>query len=101
MLTKQTFLQQYNEIKKSYETGTLPTVSALENIEWLIYKAYNLKLIDKNFNEEGIIFLDDDFDISILTEELYYSKMNAIKDNFERANKLPVAEDFIFEEYLK
>ena len=55
MLTKQTFLQQCNEIKKSYETGTLSTVSALENIEYLIYKAYNFKLIDKNFNEEGIM----------------------------------------------
>ena len=55
MLTKQTFLQQCNKIKKSYETGTLSTVSTLKDIEYLIYKAYNYKLIDKNFNEEGIM----------------------------------------------
>jgi hypothetical protein len=45
--------------------------------------------------------LDDNFDVSTLTEELYYSKMDAIKDNFERANNLPVAEDYLYENYWK
>jgi hypothetical protein len=71
-----------------FATGTIPVF-------------YGCKGVTEYFNEDGIIFLDDDFDVSTLTEELYYSKMDAIKDNFERANNLPVAEDFIFEEYFK
>lgn len=61
---------------------------------------YGCRGVLEYFNEEGIIFLDDDFDISILTEELYYAKMNAIKDNFDRANKLPVAEDYLYKNYF-
>jgi hypothetical protein len=39
------------------------------------------------FNMDGIILLTDDFKVSDLTPELYYSKMDAIKDNFERTLK--------------
>ena len=62
---------------------------------------YGCRGVTKYFNEDGIIFLDEDFDLSTLTEDLYYSKMDAIKDNFERAINFPVAEDYLYENYLK
>ena len=71
-----------------FATGTIPIF-------------YGCKGVTEYFNEDGIIFLDDDFDVSTLTEELYYSKMDAIKDNFERANNLQVAEDYLYETYWK
>ena len=71
-----------------FATGTIP-----------VY--YGCRGVTEYFNEDGIIFLDDDFDISMLTPDLYYSKMDAIKDNFERANNLPVAEDYLYETYWK
>ena len=61
-----------------FATGTIPIF-------------YGCRGVTEYFNEDGIIFLDDDFDISSLTEDLYHSKMDAIKDNFEHANNLPVA----------
>jgi hypothetical protein len=57
--------------------------------------------VSEYFNKDGIIFLDDDFNPSKLTESLYYSKIDVIKENFEKANQLPVAEDFIFMNYLQ
>lgn len=71
-----------------FATGTIPIF-------------YGCKGVTEYFNEDGIIFLDDDFDLSTLTEELYYSKMDAIKDNFERSLTLPIAEDFIYTNYFK
>lgn len=55
-----------------FNTGTIP-----------IY--YGDPEIGKVFNKNGIITLTDSFDISSLTPELYYSKMDAIKENFEIA----------------
>lgn len=48
------------------------------------------------FNKDGIIILDDNFNIDDLTPELYYSKINAIKDNFERVQKLISSDDWLF-----
>lgn len=62
---------------------------------------YGCRGVTKYFNEDGIIFLDDNFDISTLTEELYYSKMDAIKQNFQKAIDFPVAEDYLYTEYFK
>ena len=55
-----------------FATGTIPIF-------------YGCRGVTEYFNEDGIIFLDDDFDVSTLTEELYYSKMDAIKDNYQRS----------------
>jgi hypothetical protein len=57
--------------------------------------------IGDHFNMDGIIMLDDNFDLSTLTPELYNSKMEAIKDNFDRTMKLEVIEDIIYKKYLK
>jgi len=50
------------------------------------------------FNTDGIINLSEEFDVS---EELYYSKMDAIKDNMERAKQYEVLEDYLYLNYLK
>lgn len=71
-----------------FATGTIP-----------VY--YGCRGVTEYFNEDGIIFLDDDFDISMLTPDYYYSKMDVIKENFERAMDLPVAEDYLYENYWK
>ena len=62
---------------------------------------YGCKGVTEYFNEDGIIFLDDNFDLSTLTKDLYYSKIDAIKDNFERSINFPVAEDYLYQTYFK
>jgi CRISPR/Cas system CMR-associated protein Cmr3 (group 5 of RAMP superfamily) len=42
--------------------------------------------------------LTDEFDVS---EEIYYSKMSAIKDNLERVKDMEILEDFIYKNYLE
>lgn len=71
-----------------FATGTIPIF-------------YGSKKITEYFNENGIIFLDDNFDISMLSKDLYYSKLDAIKDNFNLCLNLPVAEDYIYINYFK
>lgn len=53
--------------------------------------------IGNYFNTDGIIKLNDDFDISMLSKDLYYAKMDAIKDNFERVNKMLSSDDLLFQ----
>lgn len=71
-----------------FATGTIP-----------IYMG--TRRITEHFNENGIIFLDDDFDVSKLNRELYYSKMVAVIDNFNRVQKYSVLDDWIYENHLK
>lgn len=56
--------------------------------------------ISEFFNMDGIILLDDSFDVSQLSEELYLSKENAIIDNFERTLKYDVIEDIMYEQFI-
>lgn len=53
------------------------------------------------FNMDGIILLDDNFDISQLNEEEYNNRKDAIEDNFNRVLQYDVIEDIIYEKYLK
>lgn len=62
---------------------------------------YGTPNIGKWFNMDGIILLEDGFDIEELNEEMYTSRKDAIKDNFERALKMEVVEDFIWENYFE
>lgn len=62
---------------------------------------YGIKSIGKWFNTKGMIILEDGFDVDILTPELYNSMKPYIQENFERALKMEVLEDFIYENYLK
>ena len=71
-----------------FATGTIP-----------IY--HGTPEVGKMFNENGIIILDDKFNFEDLTPELYFSKMDAIKDNFERCINHQTSDDFIYERILE
>lgn len=108
------FGRGFNEIKYKEEALEDYMFSvAIENMDnWFTEKLldcfltgtipifYGTPNIGKWFNINGIILLEDEFDIEALTEEMYYSRMDAIKDNFERALKMEVVEDYIWENYL-
>jgi hypothetical protein len=76
------------KILDCFATGTVPIYMGTSKVA-------------EYFNSDGIIFFDGNFDVSTLTEELYNSKLNAIKDNLERVQKYSVLDDWIFENYLK
>lgn len=67
-----------------FATGTIP-----------IY--HGTPELSKMFNLDGVIILDDNFDINTLSSDLYFSKMDAIKDNFERCMNHQTSDDYIFE----
>jgi hypothetical protein len=75
------------KITDCFITGTIP-----------IY--YGISNIGDFFNSDGIILLDEDFKIEDLTFELYYSKMSAIKDNYQISIDFPLAEDYIFKNFI-
>lgn len=75
------------KILDCFATGTIP-----------VYKG--TKKIKEHFNGEGILFLDD-IDINKLTPELYYSKMKAIRENFELVKNYMLPEDYIYSNYIK
>jgi len=53
--------------------------------------------IGKYFNTDGMIIIDNEIDISLLTKEYYLNKIDAIKDNFERVQKMQSSDDILFE----
>jgi hypothetical protein len=67
-----------------FATGTIPVYLGAPDI-------------GNHFNRDGIIDLKDEFDVS---EEIYYNKMDAIKDNLEIAKEMEVLEDFIYLNYF-
>jgi len=71
-----------------FATGTIP-----------VY--YGSPDIFDYFNKDGIILLNDFFDMSNITPEYYYSKLNAIKDNYERCLKHPTADDYIYDKIIQ
>jgi len=74
------------KILDSFATGTIP-----------IYKG--TKNIINHFNGNGILFLDE-INLDELTPELYYSKMEFVKENFEKVLEYNVLEDFIYKKYM-
>lgn len=84
---------QYNsyfteKIQDCFATGTIPIYLGSPDI-------------GKYFNPDGIINLDDNFDISQLTPDLYYDKLDAVKENLEIIKNRPINEDYIYQTYLK
>lgn len=75
------------KILDCFATGTIP-----------IY--YGTDKIFDFFNKDGIIKLED-FDLSSITPNLYYEKIEAVKDNFERVKEFEIPEDIMYEKYLK
>jgi hypothetical protein len=57
--------------------------------------------IDKHFDPEGIIFLDDDFDVDTLNKDKYDSMKDAIAENYKIATSLEMAEDYMFNNYFQ
>ena len=53
------------------------------------------------FNPDGIIVIDESFDIDSLNEDMYYERIDAIKDNFERCKEFYSIQDYIYETYLR
>jgi len=68
-----------------FATGTIPVYLGAPDI-------------GNHFNMDGIIILSDEFDVS---EDIYYNKLDAIKDNLERAKEIEILEDFIYVRYLQ
>lgn len=56
--------------------------------------------IDKFFNPDGIITLNEDFNFDILSKELYLSKMDAIKDNLNRIKNMYMSDDYLYKECI-
>ena len=62
---------------------------------------YGTPELPKMFNMDGVIILDDTFDINTLSSDLYFSKMDAIKDNFERCINHQTSDDYIFDRIIE
>lgn len=73
------------KILDCFATGTIPVYLGAPDIS-------------KYFNIEGILHISEFDDIS---EDLYYNRLEAIQDNLEKAKKMEVLEDFIYEHYLR
>lgn len=73
------------KILDCFATGTIPVYLGSPDIA-------------KHFNQSGILELSEEFEVS---EEIYFSKLGAIKDNLERVKDIEVLEDFIYTNYLK
>jgi len=52
------------------------------------------------FNPDGIIFLEDGFDPADLTPDMYYDRIDAVKDNLERVLPLEIPVDHIFDNFF-
>jgi len=76
------------KILDCFASGTIP-----------IY--YGSPDIGDYFNMDGIILLNNDFDVMKITKKDYYDRIEAVKDNFNRAMKYDVIEDIIFEKWIK
>lgn len=76
------------KILDCFATGTIPVYMGTKNVTHY-------------FNEDGILFFDGTYDLNSLTPDLYYSKMDAIKDNFNRVQEYSILDDWLFENYLK
>jgi len=84
-----TYSNMFSEkITDCFMTGTIPIYYGIDNI-------------GDFFNSDGIITLTDNFKIEDLSKELYYSKIDAIKENFKIANEMLTAEDYIFKNYIE
>ncbi len=45
--------------------------------------------------------LNDDFNIDNLNSDIYFSKIESIKNNYEITMNLPTVEDYIYKNYIK
>lgn len=87
------------------ENGTYPLMYTEKITDCFVMGAipiyYGSESIGEVFDTNGIIKLTDDLDLESLTSEIYYSKIDSIKKNYEITMNLPTAEDYIYEKYIK
>jgi|694.fasta_scaffold16944_9 hypothetical protein len=74
------------KILDCFATGTIPVYHGTEKIS-------------DYFNPDGIIMLTDSFSVDQINPDLYYSKINAIQENFERVLNYYTVEDWIHKNY--
>jgi hypothetical protein len=72
------------KVTDCFATGTIP-----------IY--FGDKSISEDFDENGIIFIEEKIDLDIISEETYKLKLESVKTNFDRVMRLKIADDCIFE----
>jgi hypothetical protein len=75
------------KILDCFATGTIP-----------VYKG-SKKILDY-YDAKGIIFLEDLSDLSDLTAELYFSKIESVNRNFNTLRKYILVDDFIYKNFL-
>ena len=56
--------------------------------------------IEEFFNKDGIIVLDDNFNLDILTEDFYKSKLHAIEENLNKIQEMPMSDDYLYSQYI-
>jgi len=71
-----------------FATGTIPIYHGTPEVKNM-------------FNKDGIIILDENFKVEDITEELYFSKMEAIKDNYERCLSHKTSDDYLYEKIIE
>ena len=62
---------------------------------------YGISNIGDYFDTNGIIIIDDKFEINDLTFDLYQDKIESIKKNLALSIDLLLAEDYIYLNYIK
>jgi len=53
--------------------------------------------IDNYFNKDGMIIIKDEIDLNLLTPDYYYSKLDAIKENFDKVQKMQGSDDILYD----
>ena len=53
--------------------------------------------IGKYFNTDGMIIINDQIDLNLLTSDYYYSKIDAIKENFDIVQKMRGSDDILYD----
>ncbi len=71
-----------------FATGTVP-------IYW------GCQSIGNHFNPDGIIMLNDEFDIDNINEDLYHSMKDAIEENYEKCMDIEMADDLVHDKIME
>lgn len=76
------------KITDCFATGTIPIFWGTPNIS-------------DYFDKNGIIIFDENFDFNSLSQELYESKLESVKNNLQLCIDLESSEDYIYLNYIK
>jgi hypothetical protein len=72
------------KVTDCFATGTIPVYWGAPDI-------------DNYFNKDGMIIIKDEIDLNLLTPEYYYSKLDAIKENFDKVQKMQGSDDILYD----